>query len=494
MTDEFSKIIEPKDPLPDITFDELSKRMKKAMHSEGWADLMPVQAKTIPYILKERDLMVQSRTGSGKTGAFVLPMLERLDPELKACQTLVLVPTRELAKQVFSEASKMGQSVGIKSVSVYGGVGYKPQIDAIQQGAQVVVGTPGRILDLVLKKVLSFKKLKILIFDEADRMLSMGFYPDMKEIKKHLPSKGVNGYMFSATYPSQVLRLAGEFLYKPEFLSLSSDRVYVAETEHVYYTVPAMEKDRCLVRIIEYENPSGALIFSNRKSDVHFINVVLERFGFNVDELSADRTQRAREKVMQRLRDGELRFVVATDVAARGIDIPDLPLVIQYEPPEDPESYIHRAGRTGRAGAAGRAITLAAGMERVELDRIAKRFNLEIREDKLPSDKDVADVAAQRLTAVLEAALRNRDNVEVERMQRFTELAKELGKTEEGLQLISMLLDRVYQHSLHGQSEQPSQTEPRRSEPRRSESGGKPRSQSRNPRRRSGKRPSGGRK
>ena len=158
---------------------------------------------------------------------------------------------------------------------------------------------------------------------------------------------------------------------------------------------------------------------------------------------------------MQRLRDGKLRYVVATDVAARGIDIPELPLVIQYEPPEDPESYIHRAGRTGRAGAAGLAISLTAGMEKFELNRIAKRFGLEIREQKLPTDEDVAEVAAQRLTVILEAALRNRDNVELERMQRFTELAKELGKTDEGLQLMAMLLDRVYQHSLHGQPEQP---------------------------------------
>lgn len=478
MIEDFSKIIEPKDPLPKITPDGLTESMKRAIESQGWDSLMPVQEMAIPYMLKKRDLMVQSRTGSGKTGAFVLPMLERLDPDKKACQALVLVPTRELAGQVHGEASKMSKSAGLGTVAIYGGVGYGPQIDAIKRGVQIVVGTPGRILDHVLKGTLSFKDLKILIFDEADRMLSMGFYPDMKQIKRHLPKKPINGYMFSATYPAQVLSLAGQFLNKPEFLSLSSDRVYVAETEHIYYNVPAMEKDRCLVRLIEYENPSGALIFSNTKDNVHFITVVLERFGFNVDEISSDRTQKAREKVMQRLRDGEIKFVVATDVAARGIDIPDLPLVIQYEPPEDPESYIHRAGRTGRAGAAGKAVSLAAGMEKFELDRIGKRFDLKIVEEEMPTDEDVAKVASQRLTVVLEAALRNRDNVELERMQRFDELAQELGKTEEGVQLITMLLDRVYQHSLHGQPEHTQKSQVREERP-------KPKSNNR-PRRRQG--------
>ncbi len=476
MPDEFAKIIEPKDPLPEISPDRLTERIKKGMATEGWTKLMPVQAMAIPYLLEKRDLMVQSRTGSGKTGAFVLPMLELLDPAKKACQALVLVPTRELARQVHEEASKIGRAVDLEAVAVYGGVGYGPQIDALRKGSQIVVGTPGRILDLLLKKVFNFSQLEILVFDEADRMLSMGFYPDMKQIKGYMPKKPIRGYMFSATFPSQVLSLAGQFLNKPEFLSLSSDRVYVAETDHVYYTVPAMEKDRCLVRIIEYENPSGALIFSNRRDNVHFVKIVLERFGFNVDELSADRTQKARERVMQKLRDGKLRYVVATDVAARGIDIPDLPLVIQYEPPEDFESYIHRAGRTGRAGAAGRAITLAAGMERIELERIGKRFNLKIVEEKLPTDDDVAEVASQRLTVVLEAALRSRDNVEVERMQRFKGLAQELGKSDDGLQLLAMLLDRVYQHSLHGQPEQPKKTELSDEEPGKGErrSKGKP--------------------
>jgi ATP-dependent RNA helicase DeaD len=453
-------LVEPEDSLPTTSMAYLPVGLREAAARAGWTELTTVQARMIPYMLARRDLVCQSRTGSGKTGAFVLPILDRIKNPGPTGQALILVPTRELAKQVGDEANLLAGDSGVRCISVYGGVGYGPQIDAFQSGAQIVVGTPGRILDHLLKRTLNLDHLEILVFDEADRMMSMGFYPDMKQIQRYLPRKRINAYMFSATFPSHVIRLAGEFLRQPDFLSLSRDNVHVAETEHVFYVVPGMEKERCLVRIIEIENPTGAIVFCNTKATVSFVTTVLKRFGYDADELTADLTQRARENIMTRVREHKLRFLVATDLAARGIDIHELSHIIQYEPPEDPELYIHRAGRTGRAGASGEAITLANVLEKAELQRIAKRFDIEMIERTLPTDQDVAAIAAQRVTALLEARLRSRDSLQMERMQRFVPLAIELSQSENEASLIAMLLDDYYQKALHAPLEQPSSAPP----------------------------------
>ncbi len=474
------RVVEPKDALPPVSLADLSEVMRQACARAGWTALMPVQARAIPYMMAERDLMIQSRTGSGKTGAFVLPILERVDTGSRACQVLVLVPTRELARQVAAEAELLAGPGAMRTVAVYGGVGYGQQIQAFREGAQLVVGTPGRILDHLMKGALSLDGLEILIFDEADRMMSMGFYPDMKRIQEYLPRRRYNAYMFSATFPPHVLRLAGEFLHKPEVLSLSHDHVHVTETEHVYYRVDAMDKDRALVRIIEIENPASVIIFCNTKQRVHYVSAVLRRFGYNADELSADLTQSAREKIMTRARTGDLRFLVATDVAARGIDIPDLSHVVLYEPPEDPEAYIHRAGRTGRAGASGEAVSLVDVVEEMELKSIAARFKIDLQQRPLPSDEDVEAIVSQRLIALLEARLRTRDNLQKERMQRFMPLARHLGEERDQAGLMAMLLDDAYQESLHGPPPQPAKSEPRRDSGReepRQRAGGRHRSQ-----------------
>jgi ATP-dependent RNA helicase DeaD len=275
-------------------------------------------------------------------------------------------------------------------------------------------------------------------------MMSMGFYPDMVRVQEFLPDHPINGYMFSATIPPHVMRLANMFLDKPGFLSLSRDHVHVQDTEHVFYITPGLDKDRALVRIIEFETPSQAIIFCNTKTRVDYVAAVLQRFGYNADQISSDLTQNARDKVIQRLRDGKLRFLVATDVAARGIDIPDLSHVIQYEPPDDLEAYIHRAGRTGRAGATGTAITLVNYNEKRQLTRIAAHYEIEIDERPLPRDEDVENLVAQRLIGQLEARLRDRDRLQIERMQRFAPMARQLAEDEDGLALLTMLLDDTY--------------------------------------------------
>jgi len=473
----------PENPLAAVTLSDLSERLQKACAMAGWTKLLPVQSQAVPYIMAGRNLMVQSQTGSGKTGAFLLPIIERINPEKKLCQALVLVPTRELALQVSREAELLTGESGLKTVVVYGGVKYEPQLEAIRGGAQLVVGTPGRILDHLLKGVLKLDKLGIFVFDEADRMLSMGFYPDMKRIQQFLPKRPLNGCMFSATFSPFIIRLAEEFLGKADFLSLSRDHIHVANTSHLFYIIQGVQKERALIRIIEMENPISAIIFCNMRSTVHFVTVVLKRFGYDADELSSDLSQGAREKVMERLRKGDLRFLVATDVAARGIDIPELSHVFQYEPPEDPELYIHRAGRTGRVGASGIAITLAAGMEQFALKSIARSFNItDLEERKLPAEEDVAEIVAQRVIAGLEADLRSRDNLERERMRRFISLGRTLSEAEEDSPLIAMLLDDYYNKTLHKAPQSPLAGAHVRTAPT-SEGAKKRRSRTRKPRR-----------
>lgn len=449
-----------------LKLDDLPGPLQTAAANADWTSLMPVQARALPYLFAGRDLMVQSRTGSGKTGAFLLPILDRIDVSKAVCQALVLVPTRELAQQVAKEAGMLIGDGNVRSTAIYGGVKYGPQLDALKKGAHLVIGTPGRILDHLMQRNLKLDDLRILVFDEADRMLSMGFYPDMREVQWYLPKRRVHSCMFSATFPATVMRLAQEFLTEPEFLGLSEDHVHVVDAEHVIYKVPAMKRDRSLVRLIEIENPASAIIFCNTKKMVHYVTVVLQRFGYDADELSSDLNQKAREQVLDRVRMGELRFLVATDVAARGIDIHELSHVFQYEPPEDPESYIHRAGRTARAGATGVAVSLVGDFsEQMAMERIAKRYGIDMDEREAPGEEAVTAVVSERVTTLLEAKLRGRDNLKTERMRRFIPLAREWTESEEGQALLAMLVDDFYQESLHGPQMPPPPAEaPRRGE------------------------------
>ncbi|MEZ4673195.1 MAG: DEAD/DEAH box helicase [Caldilineaceae bacterium] len=469
--------------LPEVDIAALPPHIRAALDRAGWPGLKPVQLRTIPYLLDGDDVMVQARTGSGKTGAFLLPMLDLLDAGRDECQALILVPTRELANQVWTEAQTLLAGTGLRTVAVYGGVGYGAQNEALKKGAQVVVGTPGRVLDHLLRRTFDLHKLKMLIFDEADRMLSMGFYQDMKAVQRYLPEHHVHTAMFSATFPAYVIRTAHDFMQEPEFISLSTDHVHVTEVDHIYYMVPEMSRERSLIRIVEMENPASAIIFCNTKVAVHFVNVVLQRFGYDADELSADLDQQKREAILLRMREGKLRFLVATDVAGRGIDIPDLSHVFQYEPPEDPESYVHRAGRTGRAGASGIAITLATRVEKPAMDRIAKRFQIDFEERELPSEDDLAEVVAERLTALLEARLRERNNIQHERARRFIPLVRNLAEDAEEMALITMLLDEHYQRLLHTPVAPPEESAPTKIQQSASSDGRRGRSSSRRRRR-----------
>ena len=456
-TIEEASLREPENPLPRVSLAELPRSLQEAVERTGWRDLMPVQALALPYLLAGQDIMVQSRTGSGKTGAFVLPAVERLAPDKHECQALILVPTRELALQVASEAGVLFGDSGLKVAALYGGVAYGKQNEALRGGAQLVVGTPGRVLDHLIKRNFNLDALRMLVLDEADRMLSIGFYPDMKEVQRYLPKRAVPVHFFSATFPPQVLRVAREFMPEPRLLSLSTDQVHhIDAMEHLYYVVKPMEKDRALTRIIELESPAAAIIFCNTKSDVHYVTAVLKGFSYNADELSADLSQNQRERVLKAMREGSIRFLVATDVAGRGIDIPELTHVILYAPPEDHESYIHRAGRTGRAGAGGTVISLVDIMQKMELARIAKHYKITMHERSLPSEEYLERVVGERLTVLLESELRRKTKLESERMRRFIPLAKSLAEDVDSVALLTMLLDEQYQQSLHTPTAQPS--------------------------------------
>jgi ATP-dependent RNA helicase DeaD len=430
---------EPDPPLDEVTIHDLSGEVEQAVRAAGWNELMPVQRKAIPYHLAKRDLIVQSQTGSGKTGAFLLPLFDLLDPEKKEQQVLILTPTRELARQIHEEFERMKiatpETNQLEAALVYGGVSYEPQIKALKkEGAQVVIGTPGRTLDHLKKKNFIAKSVRMLILDEADEMLSMGFYPDMKDIVGFLPEER-ESYMYSATMPPKVRTVGREFLDDPGFLSLSSDKMSVDEITYRYYLVNPMDKDRTLERLLELEEPESALIFANTKREVRYLDRFLTNAGYDVDQMSGDLSQPKREKALDRLREGKLRLLVATDVAARGIDISDLSHVFIYDVPQDHEYIIHRSGRTARAGKEGTTIVLATHEDEYELKRMANTYDIDIERAELPEDPH------REATELLEKRYADAKN-QLDDIDQFVPLVREL--SEDRPELLASLVNELY--------------------------------------------------
>lgn len=429
-----------------ITIEQLPEFLQVALENVGWSSLTDVQAASLPYTLEYNDVMVQAKTGSGKTGAFILPLIERIDPIEAECQALILVPTRELAVQVVREAESLTADMGVNVVPVYGGVKYEKQIRAFREGAHIVVGTPGRVIDHLQRGSLNLDLLNTLIFDEADRMLSMGFYYDMLEVKRFLPEEKANTFMFSATFPVTVRSLANQFLHEASFVNLSTDSVHVEELGHLTYLVPQRDKDKVLIDLLELEAPDAAVIFCNTKQRVNYVTVILRRFGYDADQLTSDLEQHQRERVLDRVRDRKLKLLVATDVAARGIDIPHLSHSIQYELPDDLEVYIHRAGRTGRGGAKGTAFALVSELDEMKMHKLAKQYKIDFDQRALPTASDIATAVAQRLMSRLDEDRKQRDPLSVEGSKRFIPFVQQLGREDhaESAELVAMLLDDYY--------------------------------------------------
>jgi ATP-dependent RNA helicase DeaD len=377
----------PSAPPPELTFDALalSPDVRQAVDALGYLRPTPVQLAVFEPAVRGKSLVVQARTGTGKTAAFGLPIVDQIVRRgVAKVQALILTPTRELALQVARELENLGKNRGLRVTAIYGGAPMGKQVDELAGGAQIVSGTPGRVLDHLRRKTLDPSALRVFVLDEADEMLSMGFAKELHAIVEALP-KERQGLFFSATIPPDIERLARSHLHEPEFLTLSSDQVGALEVTHYVYMLRGGDKRQELVRIIETENPESALVFCNTKDETQRVAEVLQNKGFDADWLNGDLEQRERERIMAKTREGKLRFLVATDVAARGIDVSHLTHVINADFPETAEAYVHRTGRTGRAGRTGTAISIVQPKDIGNLYILRLTYKIRPIERQLPS-------------------------------------------------------------------------------------------------------------
>ena len=394
-------------PIEVPTFDVLPLRheVRRAIEAMGWTTPTPVQIQSYRLATEKRDMVVQSRTGTGKTGAFGIPMVDQLVEPGAGVQALVLAPTRELALQSAGEIGKLGKTRNLRTSAVYGGASMEKQVEELRAGAEIVSGTPGRVLDHLRRGTLDVRKLKLLVLDEADEMLSMGFARELHDIMDMLP-KERQTMLFSATTDGPVQRMAERHMREPEFLQLSGDAVGALGVTHYIYFVSGLARANDLARILEVEDPESAIIFCNTKAETEQVARALSAAGFDADWLNGDLPQNDRERIMSRTRKSELRFLVCTDVAARGIDISHLTHVINFGLPQHLEQYIHRTGRTGRAGRTGTAITLVSPQELGQLYYLRLQYRISPIERSLPNRvEERTRVEADRV-AMLEAAFR----------------------------------------------------------------------------------------
>ncbi len=377
----------------------------EALTQKGYDHPTPCQTETIPPALKGQDLVVQSRTGTGKTAAFGIPLVEKVDLALKGVQGVVLAPTRELAVQVAEELGAIGKGRGVRVAAIYGGDSMERQTDLLDSGVQLIAGTPGRVLDHLRRGTLDLKNLKIFILDEADRMLDMGFAEEMQKIVAFVPEERQT-LLFSATIPASIKHLIYNFLKEPVWLLLSEDKVYVTDVEHVYCIVPRMRKEQTLYDLLLWEEPTSAMVFCNTREETRQVHEFLQKRGLPSEMLSSDLSQGKRERVLKAYREGRIKVLATTDVASRGIDVDDVSHVFIFSTPDSPEQYIHRAGRTGRIGKSGRAISLLSAHDIMNYNRLVKRYHIEVKELRPPSSDDVTRRTAER---VLDLILKERE-------------------------------------------------------------------------------------
>ena len=383
----------------------LSAEVLKGLDEIGYDEATSVQAASIEPGLAGRDLIVRAKTGTGKTSAFGIPIIERLDAGSRKVQAIVLSPTRELANQIAKELAGVAKYKDIRILPVYGGVSMGPQETALQEGVELVVGTPGRVSDHIRRGNLDLSTVVVSCLDEADEMLSMGFYKDVTDILKKVPREAQT-FLFSATVEAEVKRLVSKFLKDPEDIMLSTDTDRVEGITHVLYeSSPDFHKARALLAVIDQEQPGSTIVFCNTREDTATVATFLDRQGMDAQLISGELPQKKREAVMAQLKSGEFQFLVATDVAARGIDISGLTHVINYALPQDPAVYMHRIGRTGRIGKKGVAITLAGGADLATRMVLEKQFQIEFDKREMPTPDEAQALRVERQVAVIKEAM-----------------------------------------------------------------------------------------
>jgi len=403
----------------------LSPELLKAVVQMGYEEATHIQSQAIPALLEGSDVVGQSQTGSGKTAAFALPAIEKVDVRIRAPQILILCPTRELAVQVAEEVAKLASfKRGVREIPIYGGQSYERQLRGLRDGAQIVIGTPGRVLDHLDRRTLKMDQIKMVILDEADRMLDMGFVDDIRNVMKQAPAERQTVF-FSATMSRTIQDLIKTFTKNPVQVTIEAQALTMPAIEQVYYEVDRRSKLDVLCRLIDLQDITFGIIFCATKMMVDELTEHLTARGYAADKMHGDMTQAMRERVIAKFRKRGLDFLVATDVAARGLDVDDVEVVFNYDLPHDGDDYIHRIGRTGRAGRSGRAITFVSGRELYKMQNIIRFTKGKIRRERIPTEEEVEKKRANSFYDSLQKTL-------------------EEGKYEKQDALIGRLLDQGY--------------------------------------------------
>ncbi|QIQ21503.1 DEAD/DEAH family ATP-dependent RNA helicase [Zophobihabitans entericus] len=417
----------------------LPESILNALNDLGFTKPSPIQAQCIPLLLSGEDVLGMAQTGSGKTAAFSLPFLSKIDANLKAPQLLVLAPTRELAIQVADACTDYAKYMnGIKVLPLYGGARYDGQLRALKQGAQIIVGTPGRLLDHLKRGTLDLSNLKGLVLDEADEMLRMGFIDDVESIMDAIP-EGHQTALFSATMPAPIRRITKRFMKNPKEIQIAATMQTKPDISQSFWLVRGLRKNEALVRFLEVEDFDAAIIFVRTKTATLDVAEVLEKHGYNCAALNGDMTQVLREQTLDRLRNGRLDILIATDVAARGLDVERISLVVNYDIPLDSESYVHRIGRTGRAGRAGRALLFVDSRERRLLRNVENVMKMAIPEVGLPSKELMEERRLARFAEQVQKQLDSKD------LEQYREILMKLKQDDTELENLAAALLKMAQ-------------------------------------------------
>jgi ATP-dependent RNA helicase DeaD len=430
------------DYVSEATFDDLnlSEPVRQGIAERGYTRPTPVQSASFGPILAGKDVIVRSKTGTGKTAAFGIPILEKIPGARRKPSALVMCPTRELALQVADELAALAKHKDLSVVAIYGGASMGDQLDKLKHGAEIVVGTPGRIYDHIRRGTLDLSHVLVSCLDEADEMLNMGFFEEVTKILDHL-SDDCQQLLFSATVPADIEQIIKQYLTDPETILLSGDEYSVDNIRNIiFHTVDSYPKPRNLLYMIEMEEPESGIVFCNTRSDTGLVAAVLNRNGYDAELLNGELPQKERERVMAKAKRGEVRFMVATDIAARGIDISDLSHIINYSLPEDPAVYLHRAGRTGRIGKKGTALSLVSGAEMMTLKALQTKYGIAFEEKKLPQPEEARKLWTDRHVAELKEAM----NATV--FEAFIPLAQELRSRDNGEFLVAFALKYFFTH------------------------------------------------